>query len=70
MKKYSDGKIKKNVIQVFYAILAALIIRSFFFEPFSIPSGSMYPNLKLVIIYLFQNILMVFQDTLSHLVFH
>ena len=46
MKKYSDGKIKKNVIQVFYAILAALIIRSFFFEPFSIPSGSMYPNLK------------------------
>ncbi len=40
------NKTKKNIIQIFYAILAALIIRSFLFEPFSIPSGSMYPNLK------------------------
>ena len=39
-------KIRKNLTSLFYAILAALFIRSFFFEPFSIPSGSMYPNLK------------------------
>jgi len=39
-------KIKKNFTSLAYAILAALFIRSFFFEPFSIPSGSMYPNLK------------------------
>ena len=38
--------VKKNFVQIFYAIIAALIIRSFFYEPFSIPSGSMYPNLK------------------------
>ena len=39
-------KIKKNFFSLFYAIIAAFFIRSFFFEPFSIPSGSMYPNLK------------------------
>ena len=46
MYKNSQSKTKKNIIQIFYAIVAALIIRSFLFEPFSIPSGSMYPNLK------------------------
>ncbi len=38
--------IKKNLVSLGYAVLAALFIRSFCFEPFSIPSGSMYPNLK------------------------
>ena len=37
MKKYSDGKIKKNVIQVFYAILAALIIRVSFLNHLVFP---------------------------------
>ena len=48
LKKMNEknSKIKKNFWQIFYAILAALVIRSFLYEPFSIPSGSMYPNLK------------------------
>ncbi len=45
-KKKEKADFKKNFLSLFYAILAALFIRSFFYEPFSIPSGSMYPNLK------------------------
>lgn len=37
---------KDNFITIIYAVLAAVVIRSFVFEPFSIPSGSMYPTLK------------------------
>ena len=64
-----NSKIKKNFWQIFYAILAALVIRSFLYEPFSIPSGSMYPNLKVGIICLYQSFLMGFQETLYHSVF-
>ena len=45
-KDSSKGKVKNNFVSLLLAIFAALIIRSFLFEPFSIPSGSMYPNLK------------------------
>ncbi len=45
-EKKKNSSFKKNLISLFYAIIAALIIRSFLYEPFSIPSGSMYPNLK------------------------
>lgn len=36
----------ENVKTVFWAICLALLIRSFLYEPFRIPSGSMYPTLK------------------------
>lgn len=45
-KTIQAGKgIKENIKTVIYAVLIALFIRSFFFEPFSIPSGSMIPTL-------------------------
>ncbi len=36
---------KETVKTVFYAVLIAIFIRTFAFEPFSIPSGSMIPTL-------------------------
>ena len=38
-------KIIENIKVLFYALLIALFIRSFFFQPFYIPSSSMEPNL-------------------------
>ena len=39
------GGIKETVVTILYAGLIALAIRSFAYEPFSIPSGSMMPTL-------------------------
>jgi len=38
-------KIIDNLTTIFYALIIALIIRSFLFQPFYIPSSSMEPNL-------------------------
>jgi len=38
-------KIIDNIKTLFYALLIALFIRSFFYQPFYIPSSSMEPNL-------------------------
>ena len=38
-------KIIENLKTLFYALIIALFIRSFFFQPFYIPSSSMEPNL-------------------------
>jgi signal peptidase I len=38
-------KIIENIKTLFYALIIALIIRSFIFQPFYIPSSSMEPNL-------------------------
>ena len=45
MKK-KENSLFDNLKTLFLAIIAAILIRSFLLEPFSIPSGSMYPNLK------------------------
>ena len=42
-KKETAGDTVKTIV---YAVLIAVFIRSLFFEPFRIPSGSMYPTLE------------------------
>jgi signal peptidase I len=45
MAKQSSGGTMEFVRTIIYAILIALVARTFAFEPFSIPSGSMKPTL-------------------------
>ena len=45
MTKAKKNKFFSNIKSITFAILIALLIRSFIFEPFNIPSGSMKPNL-------------------------
>ena len=33
-EKKKDGSFKKNLVSLFYAVIAALLIRSFLYEPF------------------------------------
>ena len=44
-KKINVSWIKSNLLTLFYALVIALIIRTFFIQPFFIPSSSMEPNL-------------------------
>lgn len=43
----SAGSFGETIRTVLYAVLIALVLRTFAFEPFSIPSGSMLPTLKI-----------------------
>ena len=45
MKNKLLNNILENIKTIFYALVIALIIRSFFFQPFYIPSSSMEPTL-------------------------
>ena len=45
MKKKKPGLFGETMRTVIYAVLLALVIRVFAYEPFSIPSGSMIPTL-------------------------
>ena len=40
-----EESMSETIKTIIYAILIAILIRSFLIEPFKIPSGSMYPNL-------------------------
>jgi len=44
-KESTSSWIKSNLITIFYAIIIALLIRTFLFQPFFIPSSSMEPGL-------------------------
>lgn len=45
MSKKSTGALGETLRTIFYAVLIAMVIRIFAFEPFNIPSGSMIPTL-------------------------
>ncbi|MFQ5773312.1 MAG: signal peptidase I [Kiloniellaceae bacterium] len=45
MSKKKSGVVGETVRTVIYAVLIALVIRVFAYEPFNIPSGSMIPTL-------------------------
>ncbi len=45
MKKRTAGGLAETVKTLVYAIVIALFIRTFFYEPFNIPSASMVPTL-------------------------
>jgi len=44
-KGAADGGIVETIKVVFQALLIALVVRSFLFQPFNIPSGSLIPTL-------------------------
>lgn len=46
-KKHSEEGTWETVKVVFQALLIALVIRTLFFQPFNIPSGSMIPTLRI-----------------------
>ena len=45
MRKHRSGGFRETIRVLIYAIVIALLVRTFAFEPFNIPSGSMIPTL-------------------------
>ena len=45
MARKKAGGIAETVRTIVYAAVIALVVRTFLFEPFNIPSGSMLPTL-------------------------
>jgi len=45
LSKFNKSKLRQNIEALAFAIILALIIRTFVFQPFKIPSGSMIPTL-------------------------
>ena len=45
MSEKSSGSLRETITTIFYAIMIAIFIRTFAYEPFNIPSGSMFPTL-------------------------
>ena len=45
LSKFAKSKLRQNVEALVFAVALALLIRTFFFQPFKIPSGSMIPTL-------------------------
>lgn len=54
MTRQSSGSLMETIRTIIYAVLIAIVVRTFLYEPFNIPSGSMKPTL-LVGDYLFVN---------------
>ena len=46
-EKKKEESWRETFLTVIYAVLIAGCIRAFLFEPFKIPSGSMYPTLEI-----------------------
>ena len=45
LSKFAKSKLRQNVEALVFAVALALLIRTFVFQPFKIPSGSMIPTL-------------------------
>ena len=43
--KRKEGGFTETIRVIFHALIIALVIRTFLFQPFNIPSGSMIPTL-------------------------
>ncbi|MEA1938115.1 MAG: signal peptidase I, partial [Pseudomonadota bacterium] len=44
-KEYRESTLGETIKTIIYAVIIAFVVRTFFFEPFNIPSGSMKPTL-------------------------